>query len=250
MAYFRLVYRLSGMILIQIIMGLVGVTVVLLFLPVRKMRYALVLYFTRVWGRLCCWMMNIHIRQEGVGGPPPKGVLIVSNHIGTVDIMVVAACFEAFFISKSDVRSWPGFGLLARLGGTIFIDRTRKTQVSGMVNEAAERLQSGFSVVVFPEGGATPGHRVETFKPSAFEAAVRSGRPVLPVMIRYYEVGEPSVACWPIGQTFLENMMGLFMHPRMTVRVVTLSEVSGEADRRSFAQTSHRLISDRFEQAG
>jgi len=248
MRYFRLVYRLIGLILIQILVGVLALAGVLVLLPFRKLRYRLILYLMNLWGKLGCWIMNFQVRREGDSDSGPGGVLIVSNHIGTVDIFVIAACFKTFFVSKSDVRSWPVIGQLAQLGGTIFIDRTRKIQVSAMVRNMTSRLESGYSVAVFPEGGTTLGQRVEPFKSSAFEAVIQSRRAVLPVVIRYFEAGEPSVACWPDEISFLENMIQLFMHPRLTVQVTILPEVTGGSNRRALAHQCRQLISEQFEQ--
>lgn len=246
MGYFRLVYRLAGLALIQVLAGVAGLVGVIVLSPFRNARYALVTRFINWWGRLCCWVMSIRIQQEGMVETDRRGALIVSNHIGTADIFVMSACFRTFFVSKSDISNWPVIGLLTRLAGTIFIDRTRRIQVSGMVRDIADRLRSGFPVAVFPEGGATPGHRVERFKSPAFEAVVQAGSSVIPVTIRYYDAGEPSVACWPMGISFMANLKRLLMHPRLNVKVWVLPKVTDENDRRVLAEKSRFLISEKY----
>jgi len=101
-------------------------------------------------------------------------------------------------------------------------------------------------VVVFPEGGATLGHQVEHFNSSAFEAVVQAKSSVIPVVIRYWDAGEPSVACWPEGISFMANMKRLLMHPRLKVQVWVLPAVTGETDRRVYAEKSRTLISEKF----
>ncbi|MDH3256059.1 MAG: 1-acyl-sn-glycerol-3-phosphate acyltransferase [Nitrospinota bacterium] len=248
--YFRLVYRLVGLVFIQFIMGLVGLVTVIVLAPFQNARYTMLARIMQVWGKLCCWVMNIRILQAGSAGQPDHGALIVSNHVGSVDIFVMAACFKMSFVSKSDIRTWPLIGYLTRIANTIYIDRTRRRELAGMVQAISDRLRSGYSVVVFPEGGATSGHQVERFKSSAFEAVVQAESSVLPVMIRYYDDGEPSVACWPLGITFMANIIRLLMHPRLNVKVWILPEVTGETDRQVFAEKSRALISDKFQETG
>jgi 1-acyl-sn-glycerol-3-phosphate acyltransferase len=248
--YFRLVYRLAGLVFIQLVMGLVGLVTVIVLSPFRNSRYTMMARVMQVWGKLSCWMMNIRIHQVGSAEQPDHGALIVSNHVGSVDIFVMAACFKMAFVSKSDVRTWPLVGYLTRIANTIYIDRTRRRELAGMVQAIVDRLRSGYSVVVFPEGGATLGHRVERFKSSAFEAVVQAESSVLPVMIRYYDCGEPSVACWPLGISFMANIMRLLMHPRLNVKVWVLPEVTGEIDRRVFAEKSRALISEKYQETG
>ena len=246
--YFRLVYRLTGLLLIQLLLGLLGLVTVIVLSPFQKVRYRMLARVMQVWGKLCCWMMNIRIDRVGSTERLDHGALIVSNHVGSVDIFVMAACFKMSFVSKSDIRTWPLIGYLTRIANTIYIDRTRRKELASMVQAIADRLRSGFSVVVFPEGGATSGHQVERFKSSAFEAVVQAGSSVIPVMIRYYDGGEPSVACWPVGISFVANIKRLLMHPRLNVKVWILPQVMGETDRQVIAEKSRALISEKYQE--
>ena len=248
MDYFRLVYRAAGLVFIQLIMGFVGLLTIIVLSPFRRARYTMLAHIMQVWGRLCCWVMNITIHQEGSIERPDHGALIVSNHIGSVDIFVMAACFKMSFVSKSDVRDWPLIGYMTRIANTIYIDRSRRSDLAGLVRAVADRLRSGYSVVVFPEGGATLGHQVERFKSSVFEAVVQAGSSVLPVMIRYYDGGEPSVACWPEGVSFVSNLKRLLMHPRLNVKVWVLPKITGETDRQVYAKKSRALISEKYQE--
>ena len=248
MSYFRLVYRLAGLVFIQLIMGLAGFVAIIVLSPFHDTRCRMRAIIMQVWGRLCCWVMNINIHQEGSIERPDRGMLIVSNHIGSVDIFVMAACFKMSFVSKSDVRTWPLIGYMTRIANTIYIDRARRSELAGMVQAIAERLRSGYSVVVFPEGGATLGHQVEHFKSSVFEAVVQAESSVVPVTIRYYDGGEPSVACWPENISFAENFKRLLMHPCLNVNVWILPEVTGETDRQALAKKSRALISEKYQE--
>ncbi|HZI31470.1 MAG TPA: lysophospholipid acyltransferase family protein, partial [Candidatus Binatia bacterium] len=79
-----------------------------------------------------------HLRIFGysadVSGPIPKSGLLVSNHLSYLDILAIASTTPAVFVSKAEVRHWPLFGWFAAIAGTVFVDRTRRTQV-GEVNQ-------------------------------------------------------------------------------------------------------------------
>ena len=249
MGYVRLVYRVLGLVIIQLIMGVVGLVTIMMLSPFQNVHYALIARVMQVWGKLCCWILSIHIKKEGATEQTASGGMIVANHIGSVDIFVMAACFRMSFVSKSDIRTWPLAGYMTRIANTIYIDRTRRRGLRVMVQAIAERIRSGHYVVVFPEGGATSGQRVERFNSSAFEAVVKAKSSVIPVVIRYYDDGEPSVACWPEGVSFLGNMKRLLMHPRLNVKVWVLPQVTGEADRQVLAESCRALISKKYEEA-
>ena len=246
--YFRLTFRLVGLILVQLLMGSVGLMTLIVLSPFQNMRYKMLARDMQVWGKLCCWVLSIRIHREGSIEQPDRGGMIVANHVGSVDIFVMAACFRMSFVSKSDVRTWPLAGYMTRIANTIYIDRTRRRGLAAMVQAIAERLRAGHYVVVFPEGGAKSGHQVEHFNSSAFEAVVQADSNVIPVTVRYCDAGEPSVASWPEGVSFMANTIRLLMHPRLNVKVWILSKVTEESDRQAYAEKSRALISKKFQE--
>ena len=229
-------------------MGIVGLVTVVVLRPFQNAHYTMIARVMQVWGKLCCWMLNIRIHQRDSSEQLDRGGMIVANHVGSVDIFVMAACFKMSYVSKSDVRAWPLAGYMTRIANTIYIDRTRRRGLTVMVQAIAERLRSGHFVVLFPEGGAKPGHQVEHFNSSAFEAVVKAESSVIPVMVRYYDAGDPSVACWPDGISFMVSMKRLLMHHRLNVKVWVLPQVTGETDRQVLAEKSRALISEKYEE--
>jgi len=248
MSYFRLIYRVMGLLLIQPIMGLACLVTAMALFPFKKLHYTMIARVMQLWGKLCCWVLNIGIHRSGSDERLDDGGLIVSNHVGSVDIFVMAACFRMSFVSKSDIRTWPLAGYMTRVANTIYIDRDRRRGVKVMIQAITARLKLGHYVVIFPEGRATSGYQVEHFNSSAFEAVVQAKSSVIPVMIRFSDAGEPSVACWPDGISFMANLKRLLMHPRLNVHVWVFPAIRGETDRRVLAEKSRVLISEKYEE--
>lgn len=209
------------------------------FLPKRR-RALYITRFTRHWARFSCLVFNIRVRHAGAL-TPAAGSLIVSNHVGTPDIFILGSCFPAFYVSKAEIAGWPLFNWMARLGDTIFADRSKRHQVKSIVAEMTQRLREGCSVIVFPEAKATDGRDVIPFKSSPFEAAIRAGRPVQPVTIVYHDGNTPSIACW-VETSFFQHILRLLRNPRLEATAHILPPVSGETDRRILAQKCHQLI--------
>ena len=67
-------------------------------------------------------MKTIGIKWELIG-LKSEAHIFVSNHISWIDILVINSTLDVVFVAKKEVRSWPGLGLLAVLGQTIFIER-------------------------------------------------------------------------------------------------------------------------------
>ena len=127
-------------------------------------------------------LIRCDVRVEGA--VPERG-LIVSNHLSYIDVLVIFSVCPAAFVSKSEVRNWPIFGLLTRMAGTIFVDRGRKTAVADQLPSVASALQSGLPVVLFPEGTSSDGSTVLLFRSSLLQAAVSSGAMTTPAAIDY-----------------------------------------------------------------
>ncbi|WP_161557218.1 lysophospholipid acyltransferase family protein [Acidisarcina polymorpha] len=117
--------------------------------------------------------------------PGMDGILIVSNHLSYLDILLYGANSPCVFVAKSEVRSWPLLGLLASLGGTVFVDRTSTIGAAQAAAKIQSLLHLDINVLIFPEGTSSDGSSVLRFYPSLFEPAVRAGVPILPAAIGY-----------------------------------------------------------------
>jgi len=144
------------------------------------------------WCRLMLTLLGIRLR---VSGPVTFGChLIAANHVSWLDVFAIGAIFPSWFVSKSEIRAWPVFGLLAAANGTLFLRRRSPRAAYRMNAEIRARLGARQSVVIFPEGTTTDGSRVLPFYPALFQPAVDCGRPILPVAVRYRDAAGNRVA--------------------------------------------------------
>ncbi|MEM9999848.1 MAG: lysophospholipid acyltransferase family protein [Pseudomonadota bacterium] len=128
-----------------------------------------------IWHRCVARIFGLRIHVEGEQHRSTKtGTLYVANHVSWLDIVVLGAVLQTSFIAKSEVRSWPLFGWLARLQSTTFVDRNRRTKVHDQSNAIRQRLLNGDNLVLFPEGTTTDGNYVYPFNSSLF-AAIATG---------------------------------------------------------------------------
>ncbi|MDX2102126.1 MAG: 1-acyl-sn-glycerol-3-phosphate acyltransferase [Alphaproteobacteria bacterium] len=123
-----------------------------------------------------------------VTGTPTRArpALLVCNHTSYMDIMVLGSVMPLTFIAKSEVATWPGFGLLAKLQRTVFVDR-RRSSTGTQRDVIAERITAGEALMLFPEGTTNDGNRVLPFKSALFAVAESGGAdlPVQPISLAY-----------------------------------------------------------------
>lgn len=186
------------------------------------------------------------IRLKADGQALPDGHLLVANHVSWLDIAAVHAVLpQARFVSKADVRHWPLVGQLVEGAGTLFIERESKRDALRVVHQTAAALQAGDCVAVFPEGTTGPGPELLPFHANLLQAAVSTGAPVLPVVLRWHEPGERfSTAAQFIGGTTLVQSLWRIASARgLAIDVQILPAVAGEGrDRRALGEALRSLI--------
>ena len=138
------------------------------------------------WMHVWCskTMHRLNIQTQILGNPPRTG-LVVSNHLGYLDIIVLGSAIPCVFVSKMEVRQWPVFGGLTTKAGTVYVDRRRRSDTKNANEEIRLALYQGLPVVMFPEGTSSDGSEVMPFYPSLFEPAVESGAPMTATHLSY-----------------------------------------------------------------
>lgn len=195
------------------------------------------------WSRSICRILGVrlHVHGETMAEPP---ALVVSNHLSWLDILVITAYWPVSFLSKSEVRSWPGIGSAATALGTLYIDRGARN-ASAQANEVmARRLREGHNVVLFPEGTTSYGRELLPFRPRLFQAALDAGVPIQPVTLLYLDAsGEPSVHAPFINEEKLvSHVMRLAGEPRTDCHVHVCPMIPVEGQRRRDLAAASRAV--------
>jgi 1-acyl-sn-glycerol-3-phosphate acyltransferase len=177
---------------------------------------------------------------EVTGKRHAGAALIVSNHVSWIDIAAIhAALPHARFVSKADVLNWPLLGWLIRGAGTLFIERERKRDALRVVHAMAEALRDGDTVAVFPEGTTGTGPELLPFHANLLQAAISTGTPVQPVVLRFADGAQPfSPAVVYVGQTTLAQSIWRVVSARgLRAHVTLLPPVQAQGfDRRALAE--------------
>jgi 1-acyl-sn-glycerol-3-phosphate acyltransferase len=198
--------------------------------------------------RLAAWLQNhsrrvlriFNTRLE-LRGPIPSQGLLVCNHLSYLDILVLAASTPAVFVSKREVRSWPVFGWFARMAGTVFVHRERRSHVAHVTDQIDAALRSGALVVLFPEGTSSNGQTILPFKSALLEPAMRTAHPLWAGLIQYElddgDVGEE--VCYWKDMTLAPHLLNL-LGKEMVRASVQFARFSGHpANRKDLARQLH-----------
>lgn len=139
----------------------------------------------RFWGRLGIRLAGVQVTVSGSEQLPEGPIVVMSNHASNFDILALQGFFPRplSWIAKKELFDIPIFGRSMRHGGYIPLDRGDGRQALKSMQEAADQIRGGKSVIIFPEGTRTRDGRLLPFKRGGFLLAARAGVPVVPVAI-------------------------------------------------------------------
>lgn len=90
-------------------------------------------------------------------------------------------------VSKKEILYLPFFGFGAWLWGTLFIDRSRKSDSINCLNKESRALKERqCKLMMYPEGTRNSKDTLLPFKKGAFHIAIGSQSPIQPVVISKY----------------------------------------------------------------
>lgn len=159
----------------------------------------------RLFTLLVQWLLT---RPRIVGRariPRAGGILVVSNHAGTADPVILMAVMPRplAFMTKEELFRPVLARTILRLWRGAFPVRRGEVDV-GALRDALELIREGYPVVLFPEGTRSP-DGLRRGQPGVGYLAVRARCPVLPVAI--------------IGSEAMQDIWCLRHRPRFEVRI-------------------------------
>jgi 1-acyl-sn-glycerol-3-phosphate acyltransferase len=202
------------------------------------------------------WFVNAEVVVKNMP-PLTQPSLLVSNHTGFFDIIILASVRPCLFITSVEMKNTPVLGALCEVGGCLFVERRSRTSIGREIEKIREGLRQGLNIVLYPEGTSTNGERVLPFKKSLMTAAAGTGVPILPVVTNYTHVdGEPMSSKWRDSvfwygdQVFFPALWRMMKLKSLRAEMEFLQPIicHNEEERGHIAETAHREIASRFVQ--
>ena len=164
----------------------------------------------------CLELSEIHgLNIQQTGQLPQAPSIIVSNHLGYLDPLIIAGLTPVIPIAKTEVSQWPMLGTGLRNLGCIFVKREDPNDGARVLRSALRLLELGISVLVFPEGTTTDGQSVLPFKRGIFGIAALADVPVIPTTITLPNPKD----CWLDDQSFINHYLQLVMRSQTAIKV-------------------------------
>jgi 1-acyl-sn-glycerol-3-phosphate acyltransferase len=122
--------------------------------------------------------------------------IYMSNHVSNIDppAQVPELPQRIAVMTKAELFRIPILGRAMRLAQFVPVDRKNRDAAIDSVREAVKTVQSGTSMLVYPEGTRSRDGRLLPFKKGPFHLAIESGVPVVPITL----IGTQKA--WPKGK--------------------------------------------------
>ena len=137
------------------------------------------------WARAVIKKVGIKVYVKGAENIPSESCLFVANHQGNFDFFAMMGYINKpiGFVAKKEIGQFPYVPLWMKAMHCVFIDRHNPRESVKAINEAAENLKNGYSMVIFPEGTRSKNHKMGEFKKGSLKLAIKSGVPIVPVTL-------------------------------------------------------------------
>lgn len=205
---FRTITTILAALVFTSTLGLAAITASLL--GVKDKPKGIFDFVPRRWSQLMLWAagarVTVHGAEKLVEGEPH---IFVANHLSWFDIPTLAGHLPRYkFVAKASLFRVPIFGPAIRSIGMIPIERENRKAAFDSYKVAAEKIQEGNSVVVYPEGTRGTSYPLRSFKKGPFVLAIAAGVPIVPVLLHgtleVFGKGARSVRPGPIDIHLLE----------------------------------------------
>ena len=109
-----------------------------------------------------------------------KPCVIIANHSSFLDILLTAMLYpKLILLTNNWVWNSPVFGQVVKLADYYPVQQG----IENSIDLLADRINHGYSIVIFPEGSRSPNDQIRRFHKGAFFLAEKLQLDILPIMI-------------------------------------------------------------------
>ena len=142
----------------------------------------------RCFAHVAVGLSGVDLTVLGEENLPPKdeAVLFISNHRSDYDTPIFLHLTRGRlvgFVAKKEIKKVPVFGIWMKLIGCLFLDRSDVRQGLKVIMKVCDRIESGTSMWICPEGTRSRSDEMLPFHEGSFKPAKKTGCFIVPVSI-------------------------------------------------------------------
>lgn len=168
------------------IVTIVSLLPILAIITANEKHYPKFYAIAHVWGKLLLFLMGFHTEVEQEEElTTGKSYMLSANHTSMIDIMLMFAVIKNnpfVFVGKAELAKIPVLGFVYKRT-MILVDRASNNSRKAVFEQANQRIKSGRSICIFPEGEVPKDESLvlTNFKNGAFILAIEHQIPIVPI---------------------------------------------------------------------
>ncbi|MHA6696334.1 lysophospholipid acyltransferase family protein [Chryseobacterium sp. A301] len=198
----NVLWRLWFIFLSFLFILILGIPVLLLSLRESHFKYAY--KFIRLWCHIVFYGMGFSYKlisktQQKLSDK--EHYIFISNHTSIMDVLLMVILHPKHpvcFIGKAELAKIPLFSIIYKRI-CILVDRNSPRSRAAVFQKAAQKMNHGQNIVIFPEGGVSedPNVILDTFKDGAFVLSTKHKFPI--VVYTFLKLGDHFPFAWNKG---------------------------------------------------
>ena len=223
--------------------------------PHKNLRLKYKTLNTHFFSRILLKSLGIKLQLHKCNFSITRGSLIISNHMSYIDMILISSILPVVFVASVEVNETPILGLFARCGGTIFIERRKKSLLNLDIKQLDYFLSRGFTILLFPEGTTSKGDSILPFKSSLFNAVVNKNIIIENLCIKYISVNDSLINhenrnyIYYYGEmTFWSHFSKLLEVDKIFVKIFKAGTLNAKnfTSRKELSNHSYKLITEKY----
>ncbi len=198
-------------------------------------------FLFRIWCKSFVRALGVDLKlnQKNLH-PLPDQYILIANHPSAFEDVGMPAMFNVYSLAKIEVKSWPVFGRISNAAGTLYVHRESKESRAEAGQQIVNELKKGKNIALYPEGGCKGRRIFETFRYGAFDIALQSGIPILPVFLHYESQDDFE---WTSPHTLIQKIWHFLItkNNRATYYVYDAINPADFSNKEEFMQHTHQL---------
>lgn len=208
-------------------------------------------------GKLGLKIIGIKVVQKYETDFSRDNFLVVSNHLSYVDVLAISSFLPSCFVTSKEMKNTFFLGQLCMIGGCLFVDRKKKSNIHNEVRELTQALDRGLNVAIFPEATSTDGTQVRVFKRPLFQAAIDAEAKILPICLNYKSIDGEDVTLktrdsifWYDDTPFIVHALKLFRQKNIILEISVLPAIQArsDSDKLELSEKCQQMISAEYKQ--
>lgn len=140
----------------------------------------------KAWSRSFFRLMLLPVEIDGTENiEEGQSYVFVSNHQSFCDVFLIYGWLPVIFkwLMKKELRKVPFVGTACAVCGHIYVDRSNPRAAKESLQEIKQKLTNGICTVIFPEGTRSATGELGRFKRGAFQIALDTNLPIVPLAL-------------------------------------------------------------------